>query len=88
VIVLPGIAPANTGQRDPGVQWGRPIRRKEVMPVNWVKSSFSVNDGNCVEVAAVPERGAAVRDSQDPAGPMLRFTASAWRAFVNERKGA
>jgi hypothetical protein len=63
------------------------MHRKEVMPMNWIKSSCC-NGGACVEVAAVPERGAAVRDSQDPAGPMLRFTASAWRAFVNERKGA
>jgi hypothetical protein len=65
-----------------------PDSKKGGMPMNWVKSSFSFADGNCVEVAAVPEQGAAVRDSQDPDGPKLRFTASAWRAFVDERKGA
>lgn len=26
--------------------------------------------------------GAAVRDSKDPEGPALRFTADAWRAFL------
>ena len=56
--------------------------------MNWVKSSMSIANGQCVEVAAVPGQGAAVRDSKDPDGPKLRFTASAWRAFVNERKGA
>jgi hypothetical protein len=58
------------------------------MPMNWVKSSFSSYNGNCVEVAAVPGEGAAVRDSQDPDGPKLRFAAFAWRAFVNELTGA
>jgi hypothetical protein len=49
--------------------------------MNWQKSSYSTQQGNCVEVAPLPE-GAAVRDSKDPEGPALRFTADAWRAFV------
>ena len=35
----------------------------------------------CVEVALV-EGGAAVRDSKDPASPVLRFTAREWEAFL------
>ena len=46
----------------------------------WHKSSFSGANG-CVEVAVV-EGGAAVRDSKDPAGPVLRFTAPEWEAFL------
>jgi len=46
----------------------------------WRKSSYSGN-GNCVEVA-VPGAGMAVRDSKDPKGPALHFTADAWTAFV------
>jgi hypothetical protein len=46
----------------------------------WRKSSYSGN-GNCVEVA-VPEAGLAVRDSKDPQGPALHFTAEAWSAFL------
>jgi len=34
-----------------------------------------------LEVAHVPG-GAAVRDSKDAAGPVLRFTVTAWRAFL------
>jgi hypothetical protein len=49
--------------------------------VNWRKSSYSTAQGNCVEVAHMPG-GAAVRDSKDTAGPVLRFTMGEWRAFL------
>jgi hypothetical protein len=51
----------------------------------WRKSSYSGN-GNCVEVA-VPEAGLAVRDSKDPKGPALHFTADAWTSFISEVAG-
>jgi Domain of unknown function (DUF397) len=49
--------------------------------MNWKKSSYSTAQGNCIEVASV-RGGSAVRDSKDPDGPVLRFAADAWRAFV------
>jgi hypothetical protein len=52
-----------------------------VDPLAYRKSSYSGQQNNCVEVAPVRE-GTAVRDSKDPAGPVLRFSADAWRAFV------
>ena len=53
----------------------------------WVKSSFSGSQGgNCVEVAALPDGGRAVRDSKDPDGPMLVFTPSEWDAFIRDVK--
>lgn len=57
--------------------------------LTWVKSSYSSGQGdNCVEVAALPEGGFAVRDSKDIKGPVLDFTASEWRAFVRAVKAA
>jgi uncharacterized protein DUF397 len=50
--------------------------------MNWIKSSYSADQGECVEVAALPDGGRAVRDSKDPDGPVLRFTAGQWRAFL------
>ena len=48
----------------------------------WRKSSYSGgNGGNCVEVAAA-ENDIAVRDSKDPDGPRLHFSADDWRAFL------
>lgn len=46
----------------------------------WRKSSHSGNNG-CVEVATVGDR-VAVRDSKDPEGGVLVFTAREWRAFL------
>ncbi|TCC00146.1 DUF397 domain-containing protein [Micromonospora zingiberis] len=51
----------------------------------WRKSSRSGgNGGNCVEVADNLSGVVGVRDSKDPAGPVLAFTPQAWRAFVRE----
>jgi hypothetical protein len=49
--------------------------------MRWRKSSFSSDDGNCVEVADLDMRR-AVRDSKNPTGPALRFTTAAWSAFT------
>jgi hypothetical protein len=55
------------------------------MESNWRKSSYSgSNGGECVEVAAA--RAVLVRDSADPAGPVLTFTGEAWRAFTGTIK--
>ena len=48
----------------------------------WVKSSLSLSNGNCVEVASLTEGGIGVRDSKDTAGPILRFTPAEWDAFL------
>ena len=49
---------------------------------HWIKSSLSFSTSNCVEVADLSDGGIGVRDSKDPAGPILRFTPGEWRAFV------
>lgn len=51
----------------------------------WQKSSYSGGNGNCVEVAGLPE-AIAVRDSKDPAGPKLVFSRRVWAAFVEHAK--
>jgi len=52
----------------------------------WQKSTRSMGAGNCVEVARFPGGDVAVRDSKDAGGPVLRFTASEWRAFISGLK--
>jgi hypothetical protein len=48
----------------------------------WQKSTFSGSpNSNCVEVAELDGGWIAVRDSKDPAGPALLFTAAEWIAF-------
>ncbi|MFF2077186.1 DUF397 domain-containing protein [Kitasatospora sp. NPDC058162] len=48
----------------------------------WRKSSFSTDQGNCIEVADGVVGIVPVRDSKDPHGPALAFPADAWTAFV------
>jgi hypothetical protein len=49
---------------------------------NWVKSSLSFSNGNCVEVANLPGDQIGVRNSRDSEGPVLRFTPDEWHAFL------
>ena len=48
----------------------------------WVKSSLSFSNGNCVEVAGLPQGEIGVRNSRDRAGAVLRFTPDEWHAFI------
>lgn len=49
----------------------------------WRKSTRSGgNGGECVEVSGNLPGLVAVRDSKDPAGPVLTFTPDAWTAFT------
>jgi Domain of unknown function (DUF397) len=49
---------------------------------NWVKSSLSFSNGNCVEVASLPEGEVGVRNSRDAEESVLRFTSDEWHAFL------
>ena len=51
------------------------------MKSTWTKASRSNNQGNCVEVRWLDGK-VQVRDSKDPNGPVLTFTATEWEAFV------
>ncbi|SCL31827.1 protein of unknown function [Micromonospora nigra] len=48
--------------------WKRPMRCDNSSP-------------NCVEVSATPAGDRLVRDSKNPSGPVLEFTADEWSAF-------
>ena len=56
--------------------------RDRLPPANWRKSTYSNNQGACVEVADLTHGARAVRDSKDPAGPVLRFGPSQWATFT------
>ncbi|MFE3774078.1 DUF397 domain-containing protein [Streptomyces sp. NPDC059122] len=55
---------------------------------SWRRSSYSNGSGgNCVEVADGLPGIVPVRDSKDPQGPALVFSAVGWASFVAAVKG-
>jgi Domain of unknown function (DUF397) len=51
----------------------------------WRKARSSIGNGACVELA--PAEGmVAIRDSKNPDGPILRYTAAEWHAFLDGAK--
>ncbi|MFD8379678.1 DUF397 domain-containing protein [Streptomyces sp. NPDC059679] len=68
-------------------------RALDLSRAEWVKSSYSSGDeGECVEFApdiATTAGVVPVRDSKNPAGPLLVFSAAAWSSFTTAmRAGA
>ncbi|WP_327234841.1 DUF397 domain-containing protein [Streptomyces sp. NBC_01317] len=54
----------------------------QISAPEWMKSSHSGNNGNCLEVAVLPHGSRAVRDSKIPGSPTLLFTPTQFTAFV------
>ncbi|MGW4020039.1 DUF397 domain-containing protein [Streptomyces sp. NPDC005009] len=48
----------------------------------WSKSSYSGGQGECLELAHNIPALAPVRDSKNPAGPVIPFGRDAWGVFV------
>jgi hypothetical protein len=60
----------------------REVREDRPDASPWVKSSLSMGNGKCVEVAGLSRDLICVRDSKNPEGAVLGFTAAEWNAFV------
>jgi Domain of unknown function (DUF397) len=48
----------------------------------WHKSSYSGQNGNCVEVACNLPGLVAIRDSKSPDAPNLLVSSETWQAFL------
>lgn len=59
------------------------VNDASTLPVTWWKSTYSDTGAQCVECGIVSPTTIAVRDSKDPHGPALLFSATALTTFVN-----
>ncbi|GAA2231902.1 hypothetical protein GCM10010232_18220 [Streptomyces amakusaensis] len=62
------------------------MNRKDPNSTQWLKSTYSNGNGNCVEVCVAP-RTVAMRDSKVTDGPAVTMDPSAWSSFVGAVKG-
>jgi Domain of unknown function (DUF397) len=53
----------------------------------WQKSSYSSQDGNCVEVARNLPGLVAIRDSKEPDEARLVVSREAWQVFIRTLRG-
>lgn len=58
----------------------------ELLDVSWEKSHRSNSQGNCVELAKLPDGSVAVRNSRHPAGPALVYTKAEIAALIKGAK--
>ncbi len=58
------------------------MTRIDLSRAEWRKSSYSSQDGNCVEVARNLPGLVAVRDSKEPGGAKLVISQETWQVFL------
>jgi NADH:ubiquinone oxidoreductase subunit len=58
------------------------IPATDLHDVSWQKSHRSNSQGNCVELAQLPDGSVAVRNSRHPAGPALLYTKAEIQALI------
>ncbi|MFD5160247.1 DUF397 domain-containing protein [Streptomyces hawaiiensis] len=66
-----------------GDQGGECVECAPIGALGWRKSTYSGDQGgNCVEIAEAP-CAIAIRDSKNPAGPMLTLDPATFTTFVD-----
>lgn len=78
-------------------RYGRPVNRNfltaargaaelEIEEADWRKASYSLGNGECIEVSST-QGTVAVRDSTSPDGPIVEYSVTGWNSFLAVYKG-
>ena len=78
-------------------RYGRPVNRNfltaargaaelEIKEDDWRKASYSLGNGECIEVADSLAGHVAVRDSKNPTGSAVVCSADDWKSFLTKIK--
>ena len=60
------------------------LTQTDLSRATWRKSTYSSQNGNCVEVARNLPELVAIRDSKQPDGPILLVTSKVWRTLIED----
>ena len=62
------------------------MTQTDLSRATWHKSTYSGQNGNCVEVARNLPGLVAIRDSKRPDAPSLLVASEAWRTFIKSMR--
>ena len=60
--------------------------RPGLIEADWRKSSYSLGNGECIEIAATDASVVMIRDSKNPNGAPILCAAAEWRSFLSAVK--
>ncbi|MEU7183208.1 MULTISPECIES: DUF397 domain-containing protein [Streptomyces] len=65
------------------MELGNGVQASAIPGVTWIKSRMTMQEGQCVELAVLPDGRTAVRNSRHPDGPALVYTKEEMIAFFD-----
>jgi Domain of unknown function (DUF397) len=66
--------------------WSMLLPRPGLIESDWRKSSYSLGNGECIEIASTDASVVMIRDSKNPGGATILCAPAEWRSFLSAVK--